>query len=90
MNLKNNSRYPYTLACDYIRQLGDCDSSGVRISRSEASRIRQGIAKAIGMDDEELAKKLADYAEANEEEVSKAYMHKLFVGLGIPLPAESK
>ncbi|MCO1382579.1 hypothetical protein L0Y87_10005 [Burkholderia multivorans] len=32
------------------------------ISRSEASQARQAIALALGMADEELAKKIADYA----------------------------
>lgn len=49
------SRHPYTHACDFIRALGPVNSEGVVLSRSDASRIRQGIAEAIGMPDEELA-----------------------------------
>lgn len=65
------SRYPYTEACDFIRQFGgtyDADVGCVlpSLSRSDASQIRQAIAKAIGMDDEELAKKIADYARIQE------------------------
>jgi hypothetical protein len=37
------------------------DSEGITFSRSEASQIRAFIAKAIGMDDFELACKIADY-----------------------------
>ena len=55
-----DSRYPYTYACDYIRALGPVSSSGVVLSRSNASQIRSGIAEVLGIDDEELAKKLAD------------------------------
>ncbi|WP_124485604.1 MULTISPECIES: hypothetical protein [unclassified Burkholderia] len=65
------SRYPYTEAADYIRgNVTDFDeSSRMRlptISRSQASQARQAIALALGMDDEELAKKLADYARAQD------------------------
>jgi hypothetical protein len=61
------SRYPYTEACDFIRSIVvDYDEeTGMRlptISRCEASLARQAIALALGMDDEELAKKIADYA----------------------------
>lgn len=61
------SRYPYTEACDFIRdRVTDFDERlGIRvstISRSEASQARQAIALALGMNDAELAKKIADYA----------------------------
>lgn len=82
MSKENDGRYPYTYACDYIRRLGECDSNGVRISRSEASQIREGIAKAIGMDDAELARKLADFSNENEVEISKRNMQKLMMALG--------
>lgn len=65
-----DSRYPYTHSCDFIRGLGPVGSSGVVLSRSDASRIRQGIATALGVDDEELARKLADrFLEQNEDPV---------------------
>ncbi|TDV06021.1 hypothetical protein [Paraburkholderia caballeronis] len=65
------SRYPYTEACDFIRsQVTDySEELGMRlptISRSQASQVRQAIALALGMPDEELAKKIADYARATE------------------------
>ena len=53
------SRHPYTHAADFIRALGPVTKEGVMLSRSDASQIRQGIAKAIGMNDEELAIKLS-------------------------------
>jgi hypothetical protein len=55
-----DSRYPYTYACDMIRRLGPVASDGVVLSRADASKIREGIAKALGMDDRALACKLAD------------------------------
>ena len=54
--MKNSTRYPYTYSCDYIRLAADSAS----LSRSDASLIRQAIAKAIDMDDELLAEKLAN------------------------------
>ena len=83
MSKNSDSRYPYTYACDYLRQFGGVDAGGVRLSRSDASQIRQAIAKAIGMDDEELAKKLADYAQANDAELSEAHMRNLTIALGL-------
>jgi hypothetical protein len=55
-----DSRYPYTYACDFIRRAGPANYSGVVLSRSNASQIRMVISEAIGMDDHELACKLAD------------------------------
>lgn len=65
-----DTRYPYTYACDFMRVFGGADKGGVKLSRADASKMREQIAKAIGMPDEELAKKLADYYQANEREVS--------------------
>jgi hypothetical protein len=64
--------YPNTYACDYIRSLAGYDKGSTKISRSDASAIRQGIARAIGMEDDELARKLADYAKKNEDEIIQA------------------
>lgn len=58
------SRHPYTHAADFIRALGPVHSGGVALSRSDASHIRQGIAAAIGMTDEELAIKLSEAEQA--------------------------
>ena len=63
-----DTRYPYTYAADFIRTYGPVSSEGVVLSRSDASQIREAIAKAIGIDDEELAVKLADAQLANEKD----------------------
>jgi len=48
------SRFPYTHAADFIRQI-----VSLQVSRSEASQLRQKIAEALDMEDSELAAKLA-------------------------------
>ena len=65
---KIDSRYPYTYAADFIRAIIGCDSEGAILSRCQASQLRTEIADAIGMDDEELAKKLADAELAKTDE----------------------
>lgn len=67
-----DSRYPYTYSCDFIRSLGPVSSGGVVLSRSDASQIRQGIADALGIDDDELARKLADAQLKNESNPAEA------------------
>lgn len=54
------SRHPYTHAADYVRALGPVGSGGVVLSRADASRIIEGIASAIGMEEEQLAIKLSE------------------------------
>lgn len=54
------SRHPYTYAADFIRALGPVNSSGVVLSRADASQIRKGIAAAIGISDFELANILSE------------------------------
>jgi hypothetical protein len=69
-----DTRYPYTYACDFIRMAGPVNSSGVVLSRSDASQICHVIAAALDMDNHELACKLADAELANEsnpEEMKK-------------------
>jgi hypothetical protein len=51
------------------------------LSRGDASRIRQGIAEAIGMDDHELACRLSDYFQANQERVNDASVKRLMLVL---------
>jgi hypothetical protein len=84
---KEHSRYPYTYACDYMRVYGGDGMQGTNLSRGDASQIRRAIAAAIGMDDHELACKIADYYIENEEKVGqeadrafKPYMEKLVNG----------
>lgn len=68
---KDNGRYPYTYACDYMRVYSGYSQQGINLSRGDASHIRQAIAAAIGMDDHELACKIADYYIENEEKVGQ-------------------
>ena len=65
-----DSRYPYTYACDFIRSYGGYKSGSTNISRSDASQIRSAIAMALGMEDDLLSAKLADYYKANTDVIS--------------------
>lgn len=78
-----DSRYPYTYSCDFIRAAGPVGRGGVVLSRSDASQIRQRIAKALGMDDHELACKLADAEIVYENcpEAVKAQTDRLMAAL---------
>jgi hypothetical protein len=69
MKNKEDSRYPYTYACDLIRMLAGYNSAGTKLSRADASHIRSKIAEIIGIPDEELANKLADYMLENEDAI---------------------
>lgn len=69
--MTTDTRYPYTYAADFVRGLAGYGESGTKISRSDARQIRSGIAAALGMDDTELARKLADHYRANEDSLSK-------------------
>lgn len=61
------SRYPYTVAYDALRSLTE-RKPGQRLtfSRSEAAKVCQYIADALGMDKEGLAKRIADHSRALE------------------------
>jgi len=65
--MENDTRYPYTYAADFVRGLAGYGEGGTKLSRADASQVRQGIAEALGMDDAELARKLADHYKANED-----------------------
>lgn len=65
---KEDSRYPYTYVCDFIRSLAGYSENGTKLSRSDASTIRQGIAFAIGMEDKRLAELLADAEKSKSAE----------------------
>ena len=65
-DMADDTRYPYTYAADYVRS-----SAPGKLSRSDASQIRSAIALAIGIDDAELARKLADYYKANEAAITE-------------------
>ena len=68
---KVDTRYPYTYACDFMRAYGGAGSGGVKLSRADASKMREQIANALGMADGDLATKLADFYLANEEAISE-------------------
>ena len=78
-----DSRYPYTYSCDFIRMAGPVGRGGVLLSRADASRIRQRIAEALGIDDHELACKLADAEIAHENcpDAVKAQRDRLMAAL---------
>lgn len=69
--MENDSRYPYTYPADFVRGLAGYGEGGAKLSRADASQVRHGIAEAIGMADDELARKLADHYEANQEALTK-------------------
>jgi len=64
-----DTRYPYTYACDLIRSLSE-----EMIARSSASQIRSKIASILGIDDHELACKLADYYKEHEDEITDSFI----------------
>src|SRR4030042_6668640 len=66
-----DSRYPYTYACDLIRAKAGYNSTGAKLSRSDASQIRELISTILKIDDGELAKKLADYYLANRKPIDE-------------------
>lgn len=67
-----DTRYPYAYAADYVRSLVGYENHSLKLSRSDASQVCSGIALAIGMDDSELARKIADYYLANKDSITKA------------------
>lgn len=69
--MENDSRYPYTYACDYLRGLAGYGEGGTKLSRADASQVRHGIAEALGMDADDLARRLADYYQKNKDELTK-------------------
>jgi hypothetical protein len=69
-NMNNDTRFPYTYASDYIRSIVGHRNGNAILSRSEASQIRTGIAKVIGMDDHELAIQLATHYQLHEKEIT--------------------
>ncbi len=79
MTHENDSRYPYTHACDLIRSVSGYNKDGCCLSRSNASQIRGLIAKIIDMPDEELAKKLADYYLEHDKEIADRCVKEFFL-----------
>jgi hypothetical protein len=54
---KDSPRYPYTIACDFMREI-----VGPDCSRSQASQLRTILADLAGVDDHEMACRIADKA----------------------------
>jgi hypothetical protein len=65
-------RNPYTIASDFIRAGAGNNEAGPILSRVEAAQIGGYIAAALGMEKDELARKLADYYLRNKEEIDNA------------------
>lgn len=77
------SRYPYTYAADYIRKYAGegypIDGVAVKspkLSRSDASQVRRVFSRVLDLNDEELAKKLADAYLAEENATNKSDVEK--------------
>ena len=66
---KEDPRFPYTHAADLIRMTAGYNKGGTKISRSDASAIRQLIAKIVGMDDWVVADLLATYYLDNQDNI---------------------
>jgi hypothetical protein len=75
--MKNDSRYPYTYACDFVRMKAGYGPEGLKMSRSEASIVRQEIAKAINMEDAKLAEALADHYLTNQQSIDEESTRRL-------------
>ena len=69
--MAKDSRYPYTYAADYIRSLAGYNKDGTKLSRGDASHIRQQISIILNMDDNALACKLADYYKMHEDSITE-------------------
>ena len=63
--MTEDTRYPDTYACDLIRSVV-YNAYGTKLSRSDASEIRELFASVLGIGDEELAEMLADYYLENQ------------------------
>lgn len=70
-NKTNDTRYPYTYACDLIRMLVGYNNKGTKLSRSDASSIRSFFSDILELNDYEVASKLANYYLENEEKITE-------------------
>lgn len=64
-----DTRYPYTYACDLICMKVGYNAQGIKISRSDASQIRQLFSEVLNLNDDVLVRSLADYYLAHEREI---------------------
>lgn len=86
-NQQEDSRYPYTYSADFIRSLVGYKDGSTILNRVRASTLRQGIADALGMDDEELAIRLADRERAKTEDEKNADVQAAIRSMENPSPA---
>jgi hypothetical protein len=82
-SMAEDTRYPYTYACDFIRAIAGYNKGGTKLSRADASQIRTEIAKVLRIPDEKVARKLADYYLAHKEEITEKSAREL-VSMLIP------
>ena len=68
--MARDTRYPDTYACDLIRSVV-YNAYGTKLSRSDASEIREMFSSVLRIGDEELAEMLADYYLENHEAISR-------------------
>ena len=73
--IKTSTRYPYTIAWDFVRSkvtkwqdIGGVSIKVPSLGRSQVSSVAGAFAEALGMDREEFAKRIADYALSHQEE----------------------
>lgn len=76
------NRHPWTNADDFIRSLGPVGPSGVVLSRSDATQLIQGMARAIGWSAEELAIKLSEAQQGKSESDYAQEAERLVRALG--------
>jgi hypothetical protein len=76
------SRHPYTYAADYVRALGPVCKEGVVLSRSDAAKIVEGIAKVLGLDAEEVKTKLSLAEQNKSHEEVEAERRRLLIAMG--------
>ncbi len=70
MNKKDDPRYPWTHAADLLRMIPERDGGSCKLDRGDSSDIRRTISKILGLDDRNVAEKLADYFLENQEEMA--------------------
>ena len=69
-NEGDDPRYPYTYAADLIRMTAGYNKDDTKITRLDASLIRQLISKVMGLNDWDVADQLATYYLDNQDEIS--------------------
>lgn len=83
---RKSPRYPYTYAADVLRLVGPherVELAGApalrapKLSRSDASELREGLAPVLGVAPHELAEMLANYYLDHEEELVEAQIKGL-------------